>query len=171
MNHFSDESLNEYLDGMLSLDAQKQLEAHLSDCSFCRDQISDLRQVTAALTGLGEENPKSDITSAVLARVKRRRIPLVLRLALAILAGGALGLLILFSRLGWQLLKTNNQLGVSILCKLNTTDLHFFQTTMHGGANNFVGVPLPGLSLGILVLVFALLLALGNFSLLKPRDR
>ena len=171
MNHISEESLNEYLDGRLSLEAREELEAHFSDCSFCQDQLAEMRQVFSALAEIREENPNRSVTSAVLAQIKKARLPLALRLALSVLAGVALGLLFLFTSLGWQLLKASDQLGMPLLNKLNTIDLHFFQNNIHGPASKFVGVPLPAYGLGISVLVFVIMLALGNLSLLKQKDR
>lgn len=170
MNHISEESLNEYLDGVLSKEARQELEAHLSGCAPCKMQLQELRQLNANLISLADRSPRRDIRSEVLAQIKSHRVPFVLRLVLSILAGVAIGLLTLSSWFSWRLLVANDQFGVPNLFKLKMIDLHIFQNAVHVPASKFVGVPLPGMSLGLLVLVFALLLALGNFSLLKTKD-
>jgi len=171
MNHISEESLNEYLDGMLSKESRQELEAHLLGCASCSNQFEELHQLDTKLLSLVNQSPRRDIRFAVVAQITTRRVSLVLRLALSVLAGVAIGLLTLSSWFSWRLLIANDQFGVPNLFKLKMIDLHFFQSEVHVPASKFVGVPLPGMSLGLLVLVFALLLALGNFSLLKTKDR
>lgn len=170
MNHLSDELLNEYLDGELTPGVQKEVEEHFQVCADCSDLLADLHLVDAALGGLGDQIPPHDMASAVIGKLQRRRIPLLLEIALSVQAGLALGLLIIFSSLGLQSLKINEQMGWPILFKIHWAEMHILQPPLQVHLPKFIGVPLPGLALGLLALLFAILVIFGNYRLLKHGD-
>ncbi|MPM48635.1 hypothetical protein SDC9_95361 [bioreactor metagenome] len=166
MKHLSDELFNEYLDGILSPEVQQEVDRHLADCANCRDLLADLHLVDAALEALGDQIPPRNMASMVIGKLQRRRIPVLLEIALSVQAGLALGLLIIFSDLGLQLLKINGQMGLPILFKINWAETHIFQPHLQMHVPKFIGVPLPGLTLGLLALFFAFLVVIGNYRLL-----
>lgn len=93
MDHLNDTLLNEYLDEMLGESARRRTEAHLSACPPCRARLDDLRTVFRTLGLLGEQPPARDLVPGVLARLPRPPLSPGRRIALAIQAGAALGLL------------------------------------------------------------------------------
>jgi putative zinc finger protein len=50
--HPDDVTLNEFADGTLPADRQREVEAHLSSCSSCRDIVDGLRRVRSAVRQL-----------------------------------------------------------------------------------------------------------------------
>lgn len=44
-NHLSEETLNAYLDELLAIETSRQVEAHLSTCTVCHEQVVALRQL------------------------------------------------------------------------------------------------------------------------------
>lgn len=99
MDHLNEFLLNEYLDGVLDEAARKRVEAHLHRCPRCRARLDDLRSVFHALGLPGEKPLGRDLVPGILARLPRRTLGLGWRVALAIQAGAALGLLVTFLRL------------------------------------------------------------------------
>lgn len=61
--------LGEYLDGELSPPEAKRVESHVSDCAGCRGELSDLRAVCEAVSGLG----KAELPVGFRQRLERRR--------------------------------------------------------------------------------------------------
>jgi len=50
--HPDDATLNDYADGALSSSRQREVDAHLSSCTSCRDVVEDLRRVRLAVRQL-----------------------------------------------------------------------------------------------------------------------
>lgn len=93
MDHLNDALLNEYLDEALDKAARRRTEAHLASCPPCRARLDDLRTVFQDLGLLGEQPPARDLVPGVLARLPGTPLSPGRRIALAIQAGAALGLL------------------------------------------------------------------------------
>jgi len=78
--------LSPYLDGMLSVQGSRRLEAHLAQCRACRDELEEMRATVRALAELPlVEAPRSFALAAAPRRIEAprpaRRAELVLRLA------------------------------------------------------------------------------------------
>ncbi len=92
--HLEEEVLHEYLDGVLDVESRRAVETHLSVCRACRAYLQDLQRLFTALAGMKTEDLGRDLTPPVLNRLPARRPSLGWRLALAVQAGVALGILI-----------------------------------------------------------------------------
>ena len=90
MDHFSEDTLNEYLDGALEGGLRRQVEAHLTGCGACQARLTALDRVGAALAGLPEQPPVHDLAPAIMKRLVRR--PSIGRLALAFQTGFVIAL-------------------------------------------------------------------------------
>jgi len=79
--------LSPYLDGMLSVQESRRLEAHLAQCQTCRDELAELRAAVQALAELPlAEAPRSFALTAAPQRIEAsrpaaRRLEFGLRLA------------------------------------------------------------------------------------------
>ncbi len=93
MNHLTESTLNEYLDEALDQSARRAVEAHLDACPRCRARLDDLRLVFYSLSLLSEKPLAHDLTPRILDRLPGPTLPLGWKLALAIQAGVAMGLL------------------------------------------------------------------------------
>jgi len=62
--------LSEYLDGTLPGRDVKRVEAHLSGCAACRNDLAELRRTAELLRGLRGGVDSPDLASSVLARVR-----------------------------------------------------------------------------------------------------
>jgi hypothetical protein len=84
--------LSPYLDGMLSDQESRRLEAHLAQCQACRDELAELRATVQALAELPlAEVPRSFALTAAPRRIEApqpasRRLELGLGLATAVVA-------------------------------------------------------------------------------------
>lgn len=92
--HLEEEILNEYLDDALDVERRRAVEAHLSRCPSCRARLQSLQRLFADLDSLKIEEMGRDVTPLVLSRLPPRRLRLGWRLALAVQAGTAFGILI-----------------------------------------------------------------------------
>lgn len=92
MEHLKEETLNEYLDGVLDVESRRVVETHLSGCRTCRAQLQSLKSLFATLDSLKREDLGCDLTPLVLNRLPARRLSLGWRLALAMQAGVAGGI-------------------------------------------------------------------------------
>lgn len=93
MRHLDEAVLNEYLDKALEQPARRAVEAHLDICPHCRTRLDDLGVVFHSLSLLAEKPLAHDLTSGILDRLPGPALPLGWKLALALQAGVALGLL------------------------------------------------------------------------------
>ncbi|HEX6513274.1 MAG TPA: zf-HC2 domain-containing protein [Chloroflexota bacterium] len=57
MDHVSD-LLSSYMDGQASLPERQMVEAHLEECEACRDELTELRALKAALARLPSHTPR-----------------------------------------------------------------------------------------------------------------
>jgi anti-sigma factor RsiW len=67
-DHLSEELLNMYVDGELSTRERNLVEAHLTSCNACQDELSALQQLFVALDDLGPA-AAPDLVPSVLKRV------------------------------------------------------------------------------------------------------
>jgi len=58
--HPDDVTLNDFADGTLQANRQREVEAHLSSCNLCRDVVDGLRRVRSAVRQLPPLNPPRD---------------------------------------------------------------------------------------------------------------
>ena len=72
--HPSDESLQSYLDGELSHQERRELEAHLQVCPECAAELAQLRSLFQSIESLPSEPLATDLAPGVMAAV-RLRIP------------------------------------------------------------------------------------------------
>jgi len=56
-HHIEVDALNAYLDGALSGDERRAIEAHLASCAECRQELAELRTVVTLLHGLPQIDP------------------------------------------------------------------------------------------------------------------
>jgi hypothetical protein len=95
MNHLTETQLNEFLDKILGLPEQGQIENHLSACADCRSKVESMQSLFQTLNTLQEEELENDLASLVLKGLPEKRIQWAWKLVLAVQAGIALGLTIL----------------------------------------------------------------------------
>jgi hypothetical protein len=93
MKHVDESLLNEYLDEVLKPSARRAVDAHLRACQECSDRLDDLRMVFAGLSLLAAMPLARDLTPGILERLPGASLPLGWKLALAVQAGVAMGLL------------------------------------------------------------------------------
>jgi anti-sigma factor RsiW len=62
--------LSEYLDGELSPDDLRRVEAHLGDCERCTRTLEELREVVARADRLSERTPPEDLWPGIDARIR-----------------------------------------------------------------------------------------------------
>lgn len=103
--HLSDETLNEYLDGVLSPQAMARADSHLSGCETCTRRLGRSAELFATLEGLPEvpllRNLAPGIVETLRSRAaagqrQSRKLTWRLGLALAAEAVGSLALVILY---------------------------------------------------------------------------
>ena len=59
------ERLSDHVDGGLSSEESRALEAHLSGCAECRQALADLRDIVARARALGPVEPERDLWPAI----------------------------------------------------------------------------------------------------------
>ncbi len=69
MTHGQSRKLQEYLDGTLSADEARDLEAHLAACAACRAELADLRLVDRALAAQPILAEPADLTARIMAQI------------------------------------------------------------------------------------------------------
>ncbi len=94
MSHLDETLLNEYLDDAMPAAARRDVEAHLQGCADCRSRLDDLRFVFSSLAALPEEAPARELVASILARLPRRRLGDIWRLAFAAQTVAALAALL-----------------------------------------------------------------------------
>lgn len=88
--HPDEARLNDLVDGLLTAEDARSLEAHFEGCEACRRRVDALRALTADLAGLPKAlSPRRDLRQGVRERVRGGsaggRLPAVLRAAAAVL--------------------------------------------------------------------------------------
>ena len=63
------------LDGPLSPEEQRELDAHLEQCPACRAAARELEELEGALVQLGECDPQPQLVSGVMERVRADSAP------------------------------------------------------------------------------------------------
>jgi len=84
------EMLHDYFDGRLAPDEAARFERALDADPQLRERLRELRELDAALETLPGYRAPADFTARVLEAARRRRTPLVLRIALPLAAAAAL---------------------------------------------------------------------------------
>jgi hypothetical protein len=102
MNHLSESLLNEFLDDELTQESRAAVEAHVAECFECRSRVDELRNLFVELKQLADELPSHNLSILALPIPPRYGLNLWLRLALAVQAGLALGVLIAIFRNAWK---------------------------------------------------------------------
>jgi anti-sigma factor RsiW len=99
--HLEEGTLNEYLDGALTLEQRTALEAHLEVCQHCAQRLAFLQAVFSALESLPEAGLERDLSPRVLAAIGAdqsqggpRRVTLASRLVFVFQAVAAVALLV-----------------------------------------------------------------------------
>jgi len=108
--------LSEYLDGELPAAEQTALDAHLEECTACRDVLEGLRGVTAQAGALADRSPAEDLWPGIAAKLglesggtpvlrldagRRDRAPRRLLVAWPALAAAAVALMALSAGVSW----------------------------------------------------------------------
>ncbi|MCI0397635.1 MAG: zf-HC2 domain-containing protein [Chloroflexi bacterium] len=105
MVHISDDTLNEYLDGVLDEVAYRAAQEHLAGCPDCRQRLEALGQLFTALAGLPEAALAADLSGRVVAQLAAAArpwpVPAWLRLALAVQSASALVMLAVLWPTAW----------------------------------------------------------------------
>jgi len=106
--------LSEYLDDELSASERAAIDAHLAQCTGCRETLEQLRGVVMEATSLGDTAPSRDLWTGVAARIGpgsqlrgfvspfRRAISSRLTFTLPQLAAAGLALMVLSGGLVWM---------------------------------------------------------------------
>jgi hypothetical protein len=94
MNHLTEDQFNEYLDNLLDERTRQNVEAHLSQCVDCRNQVEALKQVFADLDNMPEMPLTCDLTPAILAKLPEKEPARVWTRAFAAQWGVVVGALI-----------------------------------------------------------------------------
>ncbi len=103
--HLSDETLNEYLDGILSSQEMARADDHLSGCETCARRLSQSAELFAALDGLPEIPLQKNLAPRIVETLRSRaaagqrhsrKLTWRLGLALAAEAAGSVALLTFF---------------------------------------------------------------------------
>jgi predicted anti-sigma-YlaC factor YlaD len=170
MNHLTETQLNEYLDKTLSTAKRRQVEAHLSGCAACRAELASLQTVFQALAALPEAAPARDLAPSIRKSLSGSQLALGWRLVLAVQAGLALGIFILFGRLASGLIRTDLDLRPAMQTGINL----FGQVSLSLPKFDFrlpalpaIRLPIPVPAAVILLVVVLILFGLGNSRLLR----
>lgn len=71
MNHSDVQRyMPDYLEGELALDRRALFDAHLDECTDCAREVAGFRSTIAALRGLPEPEPPTDLTTNVMRRIR-----------------------------------------------------------------------------------------------------
>jgi len=71
MKHPSEETLNDYIDELLSETERQEVRRHLGECPDCNQTVGELTQVVQAAARLGEIEPTSDLLPGIRTAVNR----------------------------------------------------------------------------------------------------
>jgi len=113
--------LSEYVDGDLTPEERRSLEAHLDGCATCARIVADLRAVVATARGLPDRDPTADLWSGIAARLPdapgvtslplRRRQRKWTAFAVPQLAAAGLALVLVSSGVLWVALRDGGEAG------------------------------------------------------------
>ena len=118
-DHWTDR-LSEYVDGALSADERRSLEAHLGACDTCAGMVAELRAVVTLAGGLSDREPAADLWPGIAARLPEapgvaslplRRPPRPRRLAFSVpqLAAAGIALVLVSSGIVWTALRDRGE--------------------------------------------------------------
>jgi len=80
--HYDEAALQEFLDGRRGIEDQAAFRAHLASCPLCAAREKGLRIIDGALHRLPLERPAADMTTTVMARIRREHVRTWVDLAL-----------------------------------------------------------------------------------------
>lgn len=180
MKHLTEDQLNEYLDNLLDESAHQHVEAHLSQCADCRNQLETLKQVFADLDSLPEVPLTRDLTPSILARLPKKEPVHIWTRALAAQWGVVVGFVFWLTM---QIARLIEFLKITLPAILNF-DFHNILVRIFPLQFTLPEVHLPELSLnlptsnlqlsmlGLILLAVSasLLWVLGNVILLRNRQ-
>jgi len=112
MNHLTEETLNEYLDGELAPAARAAADGHLSACADCWARLEALRGLFVELEDLPDARLARDLATAVVAALeKRSSVPGAVRVVVILQVLAAAAIL----ALAWPVLQLEQALsGLSV---------------------------------------------------------
>jgi hypothetical protein len=175
MEHLTETQLNEYLDKLMEATTLARTQAHLAECTDCREKLADLERVFQALEALPEEIPSHDLAPSILNALPRRSSLPGWQLAFSIQTGIGLGLLLrLFPLLTGYI--TSLMMGLTgqfIIPEVkfpNPIDLLFNVPVFHLAHASIPALPILATPANlstwlILGIAASLLFVIGNFSL------
>ncbi|MBA3259258.1 MAG: zf-HC2 domain-containing protein [Gemmatimonadales bacterium] len=100
--HWTDR-LSDYLDGDLPPAERTALEAHLSGCAQCAEDLAGLRRVVTRARALEDRAPAGDLWQGVAARIGARRAPRRFSFSMPQLAAAGIALAAFSGAAGWVL--------------------------------------------------------------------
>lgn len=71
MNHPSEETLNDYVDGLLPEDEKLDVRRHLDECEECKRTVAEVRELIARASRLGEIEPRRDLLPGIRKHTRR----------------------------------------------------------------------------------------------------
>lgn len=71
MKHPSEETLNDYVDELLSETERQEVRRHLGECPDCNQTVGELTRIVQAAAKLGEIEPTSDLLPGIRTAVNR----------------------------------------------------------------------------------------------------
>lgn len=71
MNHPSEETLNDYVDGLLPEDEKLDVRRHLDECEECKRTAAEVRELIARASRLGEIEPRRDLLPGIRKHARR----------------------------------------------------------------------------------------------------
>ncbi len=118
-DHWTDR-LSEYVDGALSADERRSLEAHLGKCDTCAGIAAELRAVVTLAGGLSDREPVADLWPGIAARLpeapgvvslplRRRARPRRLAFSVPQLAAAGIALVLVSSGIVWTALRDRGE--------------------------------------------------------------
>jgi hypothetical protein len=181
MTHLSEETLNEYLDDVLSLSARAQADGHLAACLDCRAELEARRGLFAALESLPDVALNRDLSAGVMTALENRAgIPPVVRLAVLVQALAVIAILVL----AWPLVDVAVLRLPSLLDLPSTPDLLGWFALQRAawmqiftqlgslpsfGSSFSLDLDPPAILITLTVVSASLLWLVGNGLLLRPR--
>jgi len=177
MIHFSDETLNEYLDNALVSAVLSEAESHLAVCPECAGRLSELRNLFAEIDLLPERTLERDLVPRVLSRLPESVLPRSVRwLAAAQILAAVIAVVIAWPLVAVVLpvemipqLPSLSEIIASLALRFST--LGAFQLSTYSFDIPSFSLGIPSATLAIALLGMSLLWLFSNGLLLIPRSR